>query len=113
MNSRNTADEDAVHTLASLAGFSPRITHEIDSLDLVEDLIDAGHGVGLLPLARPTRAGVRVLALPAPTVELRTYAVTRHGRAGWSPLRVLLDRLLDPAAQAATARALASSAEPW
>jgi len=95
VNSRNTADDDAVRTLASLAGFTPRITHQIDSLDLVEDLITAGHGVGLLPLGRPPRDGVRVLALPGPAVELRAYAVTRRGRAGWSPLRVLLDRLLD------------------
>ncbi len=112
VNSRNTADEDAVRTLASLAGFSPRITHEIDSLDLVEDLIDAGHGVGLLPLDRPTRTGVRVLALPAPAVELRAYAVTRRGRAGWSPLRVLLDRLFEPAARAPGEESL-SSAGPW
>ena len=52
VNSRNTADEDAVRTLASLAGFTPRIAHEIDSLDLVEDLIVAGYGVGLLPMAK-------------------------------------------------------------
>ena len=95
VNSRNTADDDAVRTLASLAGFTPRITHESDSLDLVEDLITAGRGVGLLPLARPPRDGVRVLALPDPAVELRAYAVTRRGRSGWSPLRVLLDQLLD------------------
>src|ERR1700709_2797716 len=53
VNSRNTADEDAVRTLASLAGFTPQIAHEIDSLDLVEDLIVAGYGVGLLPIGRP------------------------------------------------------------
>ena len=57
VNSRNTADEDAVRTLASLAGFTPRIAHEIDSLDLVEDLIVAGYGVGLLPIGRPTHPG--------------------------------------------------------
>ena len=42
VNSRNTADERAVRTLASLAGFTPRITHQIDSLDLVELLILSG-----------------------------------------------------------------------
>ena len=61
VNSRNTADETAVRTLASLAGFAPRIAHEIDSLDLVEDLIVAGYGVGLLPIGRPTSRGVKVL----------------------------------------------------
>ncbi len=93
VNSRNTADEAAVRTLGSLAGFTPRIRHRIDSLELVEDLIVAGHGVGLLPADRPTSSGVRVLRLVDPPVVLSTYAVTRLGRQNWSPLRVLLDRL--------------------
>lgn len=96
VNSRNTADEAAVRTLAALAGFSPRIGHEIDSLDLVEDLIMAGFGVGLLPMGRPTSGGVKVLPLPEPQVVLTAYAVTRRGRAVWPPLRVVLDRLRPP-----------------
>ena len=94
VNSRNTADEDAVRTLASLGGFTPRISHRIDSLDLVEDLIAAGHGIGLLPRPRKTRKGVRVLELTDPPVLLTAYAVTRLGRENWSPLRLLLDRLV-------------------
>ena len=93
VNSRNTADEDAVRTLASLAGFTPRIAHQIDSLDLVEDLIVAGYGVGLLPVDRPTHPGVRVLPLSEPKVVLTAYAATRRGRSTWPPLRVVLDGL--------------------
>ncbi len=93
VNSRNTADETAVRTLASLAGFSPRIAHQIDSLDLVEDLIIAGYGVGLLPIGRPTIRGVKVLPLAQPEAVLTAYAVTRRGRATWPPLRVVLDRM--------------------
>jgi DNA-binding transcriptional LysR family regulator len=93
VNSRNTADEDAVRTLASLAGFTPRIAHQIDSLDLVEDLIMGGYGVGLLPIGRPTNSRVKVLPLADPTVVLIAYAVTRRGRGTWPPLRVVLDRL--------------------
>ena len=93
VNSRNTADEDAVRTLASLAGFVPRIAHEIDSLELVEDLIIAGYGVGLLPIGRPTTAGVKVLPLSEPKAVLTAYAVTRRGRATWPPLRTVLDRM--------------------
>jgi DNA-binding transcriptional LysR family regulator len=93
VNSRNTADETAVRTLASLAGFVPRIAHEIDSLDLVEDLIVAGYGVGLLPIGRPTSGGVKVLPLAQPEAILTAYAVTRRGRATWPPLRAVLDRL--------------------
>jgi DNA-binding transcriptional LysR family regulator len=93
VNSRNTADEDAVRTLAALAGFSPRIWHQIDSLDLVEDLIEAGYGVGLLPAGRPTRPGVTVLPITDPEIVMTAYAVTRRGRSTWPPLRLLLDRL--------------------
>ena len=100
VNSRNTADEDAVRTLASLAGFGPRIAHQIDSLDLVEDLIVAGYGVGMLPIGRPTGSGVKVLPLSAPEAILTAYAVTRRGRATWPPLRAVLDRLRPPPGEA-------------
>ena len=93
VNSRNTADERAVSTLASLAGFTPRIAHRIDSLDLVEDLVLAGRGIGLLPADRPDRPGVRLLELRDPPVVMTAYAVTRLGRERWAPLRLLLDRL--------------------
>ena len=96
VNSRNTADEDAVRTLGALAGFMPRIAHQIDSLELVEDLIVAGYGVGLLPMGRPTGSGVKVVPLSEPAVVLTAYAVTRVGRATWPPLRAVLDRLRPP-----------------
>ena len=56
VNSRNTADEDVVRTLASLAGFTPDIQHKIDSLDLVQDLIASGLGVALIPSRMTPRA---------------------------------------------------------
>lgn len=93
VNSRNTADEDVVRTLASLAGFTPDIAHQIDTLDLVEDLILGGYGVGLLPLGRSVRAGLKVLALADPAVVMTAYAVTRRGRSVWPPLRLVLQRL--------------------
>lgn len=93
VNSRNTADTDALRTLASMAGFAPRIVHRIDSLELVEDLILTGHGIGLLPRGRATRRGVRVLPLTDPPLTLRAYAVVRRGREQWAPLQVLLERL--------------------
>ena len=93
VNSRNSADEVAVRTLASLAGFTPYIAHQIDSLELVEDLILHGYGVGLLPLHRHARRGVTVLPLPDPGAVMTAYAVTRRGRTGWPPLRLILDAL--------------------
>ena len=96
VNSRNTADEDAVRTLGALAGFVPRIAHQIDSLELIEDLILAGYGVGLLPLDRPASPGITVVPVAGPTVIHTAYAVTRVGRANWPPLRAVLDRLRPP-----------------
>jgi DNA-binding transcriptional LysR family regulator len=86
--------QDARSADAGIPGrFRPRIAHEIDSLELVEDLIIAGYGVGLLPIGRPTSAGVKVLELSEPKAVLTAYAVTRRGRATWPPLRTVLDRM--------------------
>jgi len=90
VNSRNTADEEVVRVVASLAGFEPRITHRADSLFLVQDMIVAGLGVGLLPAAWPAARGVMVRRLRQPEVILRSFAVTRRGHAGWPPLALVL-----------------------
>jgi DNA-binding transcriptional LysR family regulator len=103
-NSRNTADEDVIRTLASMAGFTPRITHQTDSLDLLQEMIAAGLGVGLLPAGYPTHPEVRFLPLAAPDVERRAYAVARHGHLNWPPLALvtsLLRRAGRPASGAA------------
>ena len=93
VNSRNTADEDVVRTLASIGGFTPHVVHQADSLALVQDLIVAGFGVGMLPSDQPTQPGVRLVPFGDPPVLLRAYAVTRRGRADWPPLALVL-RLL-------------------
>ena len=95
-NSRNPADQVVLRTVASMAGFAPHITHRADSLDLVEDLILAGLGIGLLPADRQPRAGVHVVGLSDPPVTLRAYAVTRRGRGGWPPLLLVLSMLTGP-----------------
>jgi DNA-binding transcriptional LysR family regulator len=98
VNSRNTADEEVIRTVASLAGFQPRITHRADSLELVQDMILAGLGVGLLPASIRASRGVTLRPLHHPEVTLRRFAVTRRGHAAWPPLALIL-RLL---AQAVT-----------
>jgi DNA-binding transcriptional LysR family regulator len=99
VNSRNTADEEVVRIVASLAGFQPRITQRADSLDIVQDMILAGLGVGLLPAALPAARGVTLRRLRQPEVILRSYAVTRLGHAAWPPLALVL-RLIEAAAAA-------------
>ena len=93
VNSRNVADEQVVRTIASLAGFKPRIAHRVDSLELVQDLIVAGLGVGLLPADGRLVDGVRLVAVRRPDVALRSYAVTRPGRETWAPLRLVTQLL--------------------
>ena len=93
VNSRHTADERALRSLAARAGFAPRVVHRIDSLELLDDLVVAGRGVGLLPRGRASRRGVSVVQLGDGGVHLRAYAVTRRGRDGWPPLRAVVQRL--------------------
>ncbi|WP_191563169.1 LysR family transcriptional regulator [Janibacter melonis] len=99
-NSRNTADEIAVRFLGGLAGIAPRVTHRMDSLDLVCDLVRDGHGVGLVPQWYPLPAGVALVTLDPP-VEMTAYAVHQEGRDVWLPLRTLLDAVGAPARAAA------------
>jgi DNA-binding transcriptional LysR family regulator len=95
VNSRNTADEEVVRIVSSLAGFQPRITHRADSLELVLDMIRAGLGVGLLPATRPAVRGVTLRRLRQPDVTLRSYAVTRRGHSAWPPLALVLQLVQD------------------
>ena len=49
--------------------------------------------MALLPEAMGARGGVAIVRLRDPEVLLRSYTVTRRGRASWPPLRLVLDRL--------------------
>lgn len=90
VNSRNTADEEVVRIVGSLASFQPHVAHRADSLELVQAMILAGLGVGLLPAAQPTIRGVTLQPLHHPQVMLRAYAAIRRGRSAWPPLALVL-----------------------
>lgn len=94
VNSRDIADETVLQAIAALAGFVPRFTHRADSLELLQDLIVAGLGVGLVPADEPLREGMQRLDLRDPEAELRSYALTRRGREAWAPL-ALVTRLIE------------------
>jgi DNA-binding transcriptional LysR family regulator len=97
-NSRNTADETVIRTLGSMAGFTPRITHRADGLDLVHEMIAAGLGVALLPLGTAAIPTVRIVPLTSPDVVVRTFAAARHGRLDWPPLALMTEVLTQRAA---------------
>jgi DNA-binding transcriptional LysR family regulator len=93
VNSRNVADEQAVRTIASMAGFQPDIAHHVDSLELVQELIVAGFGVGLLPADQKPMRGVSLVPVRDPDVTLRSYAALRRGRENWPPLALVAREL--------------------
>lgn len=97
-NSRNRADEDVLRLLASMGDFEPRVRHQADSLELVEDLILAGMGVGLLPADRKPRAGVALVPVSAPDLRLRAFARTRRGNSTWPALAAVLNQITGKAA---------------
>jgi DNA-binding transcriptional LysR family regulator len=109
VNSRGPADEQVIRTIASLAGFEPRIAHRVDALELVQHLIVAELGVAVLPADTPLLEGVRLHALSHPDVTLRSYAVTRPGRESWPPLRLVTDLLQSVKARPTNAPTTASS----
>lgn len=92
-NSRNIADERVIRLVAAMAGFEPQFAHEADSLDLVEDLILAGLGIGLLPGDRQVKPGITLLPLREPSLNLRAFADTGHGRDAWPPLALVLQQI--------------------
>jgi len=91
-NSRNRADEQVIRTIASMVGFEPQMTHQADSLEIVEEMIVARMGIGLLPADRRTRTGVALLSITDPEVTWRAHAVHRRGRDAWPPLKLVLDQ---------------------
>lgn len=103
-NSRNLADEDVLRLIASMADFEPKVRHQADSLELVEDLILAGMGIGLLPADRPRREGITLVPLTQPDLRLRAYARTRHGNSNWPALAAVLKHVKRRAAAVGTVR---------
>ncbi|WP_410791324.1 LysR family transcriptional regulator [Kribbella sp. C-35] len=93
VNSRHLADEHVVRTIAALAGFEPRITQRADSLQLVQEMITAGLGVGLMPATYPKTTGISLRRLRAPEPRMRAYALIRRGRTSWPAPALVLDLL--------------------
>ncbi|SJN12979.1 Chromosome initiation inhibitor [Leucobacter sp. 7(1)] len=105
-NSRNTADEDALRILASLEGFPLRITHKVDNIELAQELIRSGMGVGLLPADRKLLPGVTLLPLRSPGVTLRAFVHARSSRDTWPALALVRDRIIAHARAGASQREL-------
>ncbi len=92
-NSRGADDEEVIDRLAALAGVRARIGHLADSLALVQDMVAADLGIGLLPTTAAPHPGVRLHGLHDPPVVRRAYAVTGPGRDRWPPVALVRDLL--------------------
>jgi DNA-binding transcriptional LysR family regulator len=77
------------------AGFTPQIVHRADDARLMETLVEAGLGIGLLPaLARTGSEAVRFAeATPAPP-RRRVTALVRSGAARRPSLAAVLEALM-------------------
>ena len=81
-NSRDSGDDELAARLCALAGWTPRVRHRADSLELVIDLVLAGHGVSLLPADAPGAGRLRMVPLGLARIDRRMWSVVRAGTAG-------------------------------
>ena len=97
VNSRNTADERVVRTLASMAGFEPRVAHRADSLELVQDLI-VGRARRRAAARRPADPAGRAAAAARRPGRRAARVRGRSAAAGprWPPLALVLGMLAKP-----------------
>ena len=92
-NSRDGGDDELAQRLCAMAGWSPRVRHRADSLELVADLVAAGHGVSVLPADSPEARRVRTVPLDLVRTEQRTWGVVRAGTEAWPATLAVLSRL--------------------
>ncbi len=84
-------DEELASRLCALAGWTPRIRHRADSLELVIDLVLAGHGIGLLPADAPGADRVRMVPVALARTDSRMWSVVRAGTQQWPATMAVID----------------------
>ena len=90
-NSRDPGDEELASRRCALAGWTPRIRHRADSLELVIDLVLAGHGIGLLPAGAPGADRVRMVPMALARADSRMWSVVRAGTQEWPATMAVID----------------------
>jgi DNA-binding transcriptional LysR family regulator len=96
VGSRQTDDHELAARACALAGFAPRMTHQVGDYDLQLEMIAAGLGVGLVPALGfqfPSAAKVVVRTPAGPPLTRRIDAVTRAALAGSPAVAALLAAL--------------------
>lgn len=95
VNSRGRDDDELASRVCAAAGFSPRVEHRVDSLDVVQALVAARMGVALLPGTVSPQPGLRLVPLPGTGATRRTWTATRPGQHDWPPVALLVRLLGD------------------
>ncbi len=90
-NSRDSGDDELAERLCALGGWTPRIRHRADSLELVIDLILANRGVALLPVDAPGLAPLQLVPVGLARTERRMWSVVRTGTQDWPATTAVIE----------------------
>lgn len=90
--------DDVLKSIATISGLQPRITQRVNDFRVVEELVQAGIGIALLP--RYVTLARDLVRLPISDIRVarRIEAVTRAGAAARPSVAVVLDELRSIAA---------------
>lgn len=85
--------DDVLNSITILSGIQPRITQRINDFRVVEELVNAGTGIALMP--RYVRLARELVRLPITDISVarRVEAVTRAGATARPAVAVVLDVL--------------------
>jgi len=103
VNSRGTDDDELASRLCTRAGFTPRVVHRADSLELVQAIVAAGLGVALLPSFVPALPEVRLVPLAGAGASRRMWTATRPGHEDWPPVALVARRVTEHAREGVVA----------
>lgn len=96
VGSRQSDDRLLAQRLCALAGFEPRMTHEVDDYDLLLKLVAADLGIGLIPQSALQSSNTRGVVAGTPGEQpllRRVRALTRASLADSRAVRRLLSEI--------------------
>ena len=87
-----------VEHVAHACGFEPRVVFESDNFRAIGAAVEAGLGIGLVPLMTDLRGlDVVIQPLADPRMSRRVFAAVRPGSGGSPAIHAVLDALSAPA----------------
>jgi len=88
----------AVEHVARHYGFEPKVVFESDNFRAIATAVEAGLGIGLVPLMTDLRGlDVTIHPLAEPRMSRRVFAAVRPGSSGSPAIRAVLDAFSAPA----------------